>query len=81
MLDWSDDNLLSFRRNVGKERLVWIWLGKLLRREGVEPQFSVMFNRAMVQAVLLFGAKTWVLSEEITWKLEGVHLGLLRQIK
>ena len=27
-----------------------------------------------------FGAETWVLSEEMSRKLEGVHAGFLRQI-
>ena len=55
-------------------------MGKLLRREGAEPQVSAMFYRALVQTVLLFGAETWVLSEAVSRKLEGVHVGFLRQI-
>ena len=41
---------------------------------------SAMFYRAVVQAVLLFGAETWVLSEAMPHNLEGVHVGFLRQI-
>ena len=33
-----------------------------------------------MQAVLLFGADTWVLLEEMSKKLEGVHMGFLRQV-
>ena len=41
---------------------------------------SVMFYRAVVQLVLLFGADTWVLSEAVSRKIEGVHMGFLRRI-
>ena len=34
----------------------------------------------MVESVLLFGAETWVLSEEMSRKLEGVHVDFLWQI-
>ena len=35
------------------------------------------FYREVVQAVLLFRAETWVLSEAIINKLEGIHVGFL----
>ena len=41
---------------------------------------SAMFYRAVVQAVLLFGAETWVLYEAMSRNLEGAHVGFLRQI-
>ena len=34
----------------------------------------------MVQAVLLFEAETWVLMAPMAHKLEGVHVGFLRQV-
>ena len=39
----------------------------------MEPRVSAIFYRAVVQKVLLFGAETWVLLEEMSWNLEGVH--------
>ena len=39
-----------------------------------------MFYRAVVQAVLLFGAETWVLLAEISRNMEEVHVGLIRQV-
>ena len=41
---------------------------------------SVIFYQAVVQAVLIFGADTWVLLAVISRNLEGVHMGFLRQI-
>ena len=80
ILDQSDDDWPSVLQNVGKARRVWSQLGKLLWREGVEPRVPNMFYWAVVQAVLLFGAETWVLSEAMLRRLEGVHVGFLRHI-
>ena len=80
MLDWSDDDWPEFRQNFGKARRVWSRLGKLLRREGVEPRVLEMFYRAVVQAVLLFGAEIWVLLASISKKLEDNHVGFLKQV-
>ena len=55
MLDRLDYDWQEVRRNTGKARQVWIRIGKLLRREGVDPQVSAMFYWEVVQAVLPFG--------------------------
>ena len=39
-----------------------------------------MFYRAVIQAVLIFGVGTWVLSDAISRKLDGVHMGFLNKI-
>ena len=41
---------------------------------------SAMFYRAVVQVVLLFGAETWFLTAEMSQNMEGLHVGLLRQV-
>ena len=46
----------------------------------MNPRVSEMLYRAVVQAVLLFGAESCVFSAEIYWNLEGVHVGFLRQM-
>ena len=79
-MDWSDNNCPEVLRNVGKARRVWNRLGKLLRQEGADPRVSNMFYRAVVQSALIFGAKTWVLLEAMSSKLEEVHMGFLQWI-
>ena len=39
-----------------------------------------MFYRAGIQAVLIFGVGTWVLLAAMSKKMEGVHVGFLRQV-
>ena len=56
----SENDWPEVLRNAGNVLRVWSWLGKLLRREGVDLRVSEMFYRAVVQAALLFGAENWV---------------------
>ena len=52
----------------------------MLRREVADPIVSEKFYRVVVQAVLLLGAETWVLTATVLQKLEGVNVGFLRQV-
>ena len=76
----SDNDWPAVRQNFSKAHQVWIRLGKLLRREGVDSLVSAMFYWAVVQAVLLFGEEAWVLMAAMYKNLEGVHVGCLRQV-
>ena len=53
----------------------------MLHREGEEPAVSEKFYRAVIQAVFLFGEETWVLLAPMAQRLEGFHVGFLRQVK
>ena len=55
-------------------------VGGLLRREGEEPIISEKFYRMVVQAMLIFGSKTWVFMAAMLQNLDGVHVGFLRQV-
>ena len=80
ILDQYDYDWPAVLKKFGKDRRVWNRLGKLLRQEGAEPRVSAIFYRAVVQSVLLFGEETWVWSEAMSRKIEGVHMGLLQRI-
>ena len=45
-----------------------------MRKENAPPQVSAKFYKAIVQSVLLYGSKTWVLSTASLARLEGFHL-------
>ena len=61
-------------------RSVWGRLGALLRQKGADPKVAAMFYRAVIQAVLLFGAENWVFSVVMDRKVDGTHTGFLRKI-
>ena len=44
------------------------------------PRVTEIFYRAVAQAVLFFGSKTWLLLVEMERRIEGKHMGFLRQI-
>ena len=79
-MDQSDDNWTAVLHNTRKARQVWGRLGELLRREGAEQTLLAKFYRAVVQAVILFGADTWVLMETMSQRIEGEHVSFLRQV-
>ena len=64
IMHWSDNDWPA-----QKLRQVWGRLWNLLRWEGADPFVLAKFYRAVVQAVLLLGADTWVMMAEISQKL------------
>ncbi len=46
----------------------------MLRAENVPPHVAAKFYKAVVQAVLLYGSETWVLSTTALASLEGFHI-------
>ena len=63
-----------------RARLVWGRLGTLIRREGAYPRVAAMFYREVAQAILLYGSEMWVLLAKMDKKVEGEHMGFLRNI-
>ena len=79
-LDWSDDDWSAVRRNIRKAHQVWIRLGKILLREGAYQLASAMFYKEVVQEVLLFVSEIWVVLTSMSKTLDGVYVGLLKQV-
>ena len=52
----------------------------MLGREGADPKVSRMFFAALAQAVLLFGAETWVLTPRMEKALDSFHSRVARRI-
>ena len=66
--------------NLVKARKRWGRLLRILSREGAEKRVSGNFFKAVVQAVLLLGAETWVLTPRIYRALESFQHGATRRI-
>ena len=49
-------------RNLARAKTVWRRMLYILSREGATPQVSGFFLKAVIQAVLFFGAETWVVT-------------------
>ena len=66
--------------NLVKAQKIWGRLSQILIREGADKRVSGNFFKAVVQAVLLFGADTWVLTPRIERALESFMHGATRRI-
>ena len=62
VLTAGDDDWLEVVGKLGKSGKSWGKLSRILIREGAYPKVSGIFYKAVVQAVLMFGAETWVLT-------------------
>ena len=65
---------------MARARKVWIVMLRILRREGAAPQVSGFFFKAVVQAVLIFGAETWVVTPCMGKDLGGFHTQVARRL-
>ena len=63
-----------------KARKSWGRLSRILSREGADKRLSGNIFKAVVQAVVLFGAETRVLTLRIEWALESFQHGSARRI-
>ena len=57
-----DDDWLVVVNNFSRTRKFWSWISCILIREGAAPRVSGFFFKAVVQALLLFVAETWVVT-------------------
>ena len=76
-LDQMDDDWLAVHRNNMHARSIWGRLGTLLRREGAYTKVSESFYRVVVQAIILYGSETWVLSPSTSKLIEGTQTEFL----
>ena len=58
--DWDDAAVLH---NIKKMTKAWYGMQCILSHDGADPHTMACFYLAVVQAKLLFGSETWVLSE------------------
>ena len=74
LLAQDDDDIQAIRAQLRKARATWARVGQVLRSENASPWVAAKFYKAVVQAVLLYGSETWVLSPTALARLEGFHI-------
>ncbi len=62
LISYDDANNQAMRSNLRKARGCWAWILRVLRAENATARTCRIFYKATVQAVLLYGSKTWNLS-------------------
>ena len=76
----GDDNWPAVAGNLVKARKSWVQLTRILSREGADKRISGTFFKVVVQQVLLFGAKMWLLTPQIERALDSFMHGSAQRI-
>jgi len=72
-LSMNDSDTMAISQNILKARTRWGQLSRLLTRKGASRRTMGLFYKATVQAVLLYGAETWVLTQPLRRLLCSFH--------
>ncbi len=70
----DDNNVQTIHNQLRTAWATWERVGQVLHAENVSPCIAAKFCKAVVQAVLLYGSKMWVLSKPTLVSLEGFHI-------
>jgi hypothetical protein len=73
ILDENDDDTHASSRQLARARSKWNRIGRVLRSEGMKPRAMGYFYKAIVQAVLLYGSETWVVSDAHLRQFRSFH--------
>jgi len=69
----NDSDITVVAQNIKKARQQWGQLCRLLTRHGANRWVMGLFYKATIQAVLLYGAETWTLTQPLRWQLCSFH--------
>ena len=69
----SKDDWKAVEHNLKRSQEKWVQLANILVREGLDRRTVGRFYLAVVQAVILFGSATWVLTPRLEKSLEVFH--------
>jgi hypothetical protein len=72
-LSENDLDDLAVTSNIKKARQCWGRLSRILTREGANPRVMARFYVTVIEAVLLYGSETWVLSSRLLRRLNSFH--------
>ncbi len=74
MMAQDDNDIQAIRAQLRKARATWARVGQVLRSENASPPIAARFYQAIVQAILLYGSETWVISRTALTQLKGFHI-------
>ena len=69
----NDDDWPAVKANIKKARGRWRQVAQILAREGATTGTMAYFYKAIVQAVLLYGSESWVLTQKMWKAVESFH--------
>jgi hypothetical protein len=72
-LDENDDDWPALKQNLNKAHAKWTRIRRVLSREKANPKAMASFYKAIIQAVLLYGSESWVVTKRMMQTLRGFH--------
>ena len=70
MLVQDDDDIQAIQAQLRKARATWAHVGQVLWSKNALPFMAVRFYQAIIQAILLYGSETWVISQTALARLK-----------
>ena len=80
VLSVADDNCPGVLHNLRKAQQNWEWISRVLIREGVDARTLGRIYVTVVQAVMLYGFETWVMTPRSGRVLDGFHHRVARKL-
>ena len=80
ILTEDDDDTRCIENNLKKARQQWNSIAKILKKEGASAKCMAKFYITVVQAVLLYGADSWTISQRNERKLISFHRRAVRYL-
>ena len=80
ILDEDEDDKHASSPQLTKARTKWNQIGQVLRSEGMKPRAMGYFYKTIVQAILLYGSETWVVSDAHLQQFRSFHSRVSRHI-
>ncbi len=74
LMSQDDNDIQVIRAQIRKARSSWAHVGQVLRSKNVSPFVAARFYQAIIQAILLYGSESWVISWTAMARLEGFHI-------
>jgi hypothetical protein len=74
LMSQDDDDIQAIRAQIRKARSSWACIGQVLWSKNVSPFVAARFYQAIIQTILLYGSKLWVISWTAMAQLKGFHI-------
>ena len=78
ILSDNDDDSICINENLKRARKRWNCIARILKVEGANAKCMSKFYLTVVQAVLLYGADTWVIKKQDMDRLRSFHWRAIR---
>ena len=72
-MDEDDNDKHASIRQLARARTKWNRIRRVLRSKGMKPRAMGYFYKAIVQAILLYGLETWVVSDSHLKQFRSFH--------